>query len=222
MKLSFDRSDLDKLLNSEAFSSEALIDLFERDFRHEYSSGVGVSEGHSLREHTIMVLNQFEKYFGYLKLPGAIDNNLFRVVLVLHDIGKPRAVREGNKKLQSKYNSVLTEAILKELKFSGNDILIAKTIVSCDPIGDYLKHGEIEKSRQVIIEEAGKIGLKPMDLLALLTIYFTVDAGSYTLDAGGKKSLDHLFVFNPDKRKVKFSPKIELKMKQLKKKVENK
>ena len=84
--------------------------------------------------------------------------------MALHDIGKPRAIREGNKKLQHKYNPSLVEAILKELEFSRSDILIAKVIVSSDLIGEYLKRGKIKKIHQVITSEANKIGFRPIDL----------------------------------------------------------
>ena len=77
MKLSFDRFDLDKIFNSDEYSPKVLVELIERDFEQEYSSGVDVWEEYSLKRHTIMVLNQFEKYFGDEELPGLKDKIFF-------------------------------------------------------------------------------------------------------------------------------------------------
>lgn len=59
-------------------------------------------------------------------------------------------------------------------------------------------------------------GLPVCNFLELLLIYYQVDAGSYTEDAGGIKSLDHLFVFNRAKGWMYFSAIVAVKVDQLK------
>ncbi len=49
----------------------------------------------------------------------------------------------------------------------------------------------------------------------LLLTYYMSDAGSYTVDAGGKRSLDHLFIFGEGR--MTFSPDTEWKMQLLRK-----
>lgn len=63
-----------------------------------------------LERHTLLVMNQFEEYFATAELP--IQKNLFRLILALHDIGKPKAFAEGNKSRQHFH----TKRILKQVE----------------------------------------------------------------------------------------------------------
>ena len=47
------------------------------------------------------------------------------------------------------------------------------------------------------------------DIFELLCIFFKLDAGSYTENAGGKKSLDHLFIFDEKNKNIDLSPDIK-------------
>ena len=62
---------------------------------------------------------------------------------------------------------------------------------------------------------AEKSGLPVQDFYNLLLMFFKVDAGSYTLDAGGLKSLDFLFVFNHAKLKMDFAHPFKKKIEEL-------
>ena len=84
----------------------SLVGFFEKRHPHIYSGDVGVWEGYTLKEHTLMVLNQYEKYFGDKKLPGNLDHRVMRVALALHDIGKPEAVKIGSKQLHTNIQSL--------------------------------------------------------------------------------------------------------------------
>lgn len=217
--LHFDRKELDRILQPENYSPTALVELFEKSFSHEYASGVGVWEGYTLKDHTLMVLRQFEKYFSNRRLPGGVDIDFLRVVLALHDIGKPRAVRQGDKKLQHRQTKSLIKSVLETLNFKDKDISIAIALVSKDPIGDYIKHGTLDKSVREIIEGVKLAGFSTEEFFKLLTIYYQVDAGSYTEDARGLKSLDYLFKFNSAKRTMDFSPRVKRKVSVLKKRI---
>ena len=94
-KLSFSRVELDRVLEGSDYAPEKLVALFERDFAKEFASDAGVWQGYSVKQHTLMVMGQFEKYYGNITLPANIDKNFFRVILALHDIGVPAAIREG-------------------------------------------------------------------------------------------------------------------------------
>jgi len=97
-KLSLSKIELDEVLDNPDYTPEALISLFERDLSKEYNADSGVREKYSIKRHTLMVMGQFEKYFGRCELPAGVTKNFFRVFLALHDIGKSRAIKETGDK----------------------------------------------------------------------------------------------------------------------------
>jgi hypothetical protein len=174
-------------------------------FKKEYASGIGVHEGYTLEQHTTMVLNQFEKYFRDRNLPGGMKTESFKTLLALHDIGKPAAIEAGDKTRQHEFTLPLLEKSLKALKGSGwgsidriseKDANAAVALINADVIGEYLQ-GKIspEETAEIIKKNAKAAGMNPEDFLDLELILFKVDAGSYTEDAGGIRSLDYLFKF---------------------------
>jgi len=62
--------------------------------------------------------------------------------------------------------------------------------------------------------------MQVLDFFDLLQILYMVDAGSYTKDAGGIKSLDFLFVFDNRRGKMIFSPETSYKINKLRKSLE--
>lgn len=216
--LSFTKQDLDQFFN-QSYSPENLVSLFEKDFRNEFNASgiyIGLWEGYSLKQHTLMVLNQFEKYFAHKKLPVDFDTNLFRVILTLHDIGKPEAIRNEGKHNQHKYTLRIVEPVLNGLGFDKRDINIALSLIGGDPVGKYVKFGGLEENAIKLKEMADKTELLNEDFLSLLLVYYKVDAGSYTLDAGGFKSLDRLFIFDRKNQELRFAPDTAAKVEQLK------
>lgn len=65
----------------------ALEELYDVQVRH-----------YKIKEHTINVLNQFEKYFA--SHFSEIEIEVYRLFLLLHDIGKPIAHKKGNRENQ--------------------------------------------------------------------------------------------------------------------------
>ena len=59
----------------------------------------------------------------------------------------------------------------------------------------YLQDDNIETAIEYIKDRSGKLNVSPLDFFELVLIMYKTDAGSYTEDAGGKNSLDHLFEF---------------------------
>lgn len=197
------------------YTPENLIEQLEkrRDIGGEYRKGVGVWEGYSLKRHTLMVLGQFEKYYGDKPLPGSVDKNFFRLILALHDIGKPRAAEEGDKTGQYMYTPEIIEKVLKDFGCDEKDINLATMLLGEDFIGKCVKSGESNIIANLIRSTIRDTDVSVKDFLELLLIYYKVDAGSYTLDAGGIESLDRLFIFDHEKREIDFSnyskPQIE-------------
>lgn len=223
-RVSFSREELQRVLEGSSYTPERLVVLFETDFGKEFASDAGVWQGYSVKEHTLMVMRQFEKYFSKIKLPADIDMNFFRVILALHDIGVPAAIREGvrkgedkrkAKRRQHKHTVRIMGPLLRQLRFDTKDINRALPLVSADPIGEYLTKGGGEKATHTVRRMAEKAGIQAGDFLNLLLVLFMVDAGSYTEDAGGVKALDYLFVFDKNKKEMKFAGEPEDKILQL-------
>ena len=213
--LSFSREDLDKVF--ENYNLADLINLFKRDFAETFSSDVGVVEGYNLSQHVMMVLNQFDKYFSNKKLPGNMNQELFRVLLVLHDIGKPDAVKDGDKHLQHEYTIKMVREILNELNFSIEEINLSLALIDGDPVGKFIRHGDLDYSKNKIINKARQTNLSLSDFFDLLIVYYKCDAGSYTEDSGGEKALDHLFIFDSTRGKLNFSFSVKSKVRKLQK-----
>ena len=214
--LSFNREQLDDILSNPEHTPKDLITLLEKDFKNTLDGDVGVWEKYTLREHTGMVLGQYKKYFNKSDIA---DKNLFELTLLLHDIGKPKAVADGKKNEQHEYTKKILIPILKHLDYSPKQILLAESIIDCDPIGEYLKGDDVSNTAKTIVETAKKTGLQTQEFFSLVKTYYQVDAGSYTKDAGGKESLDHIFSFNSRKGIISFASDSEKKMKMLEKEI---
>jgi len=217
-RISFSREELNEVLDSPDYTPKALLSLFEKGLDKEFSADSGVREKYSIKRHTLMVMGQFEKYFGKSELPAGVSKRLFRTFLALHDIGKSDAIRKtGDKHNQHRYTVEIMGSVLSQLGFSEQEVRIALVLVSEDIIGGYIRgHYRGKGATEELAKMADGAGLPFYDFLRLLLIFYQVDAGSYTEDAGGLRSLDHLFVFDKGKGRMDFSVNVAAKVDQLK------
>lgn len=203
--LSFTRERLEGVLGNLEHSPKDILNLLEEDFKDSLDSDVGVWEGYSLREHTLMMMEQFRKYFSDNANIG--DKKFFEVILALHDIGKPWAVSEDVAEKQHEYTKKIIIPVLTQLRYSPEEIKLAVSLIDGDPIGHYLSSGggRITESAKEILEMAEGSGVPLDKFWQMLLIFYQSDAGSYTEDAGGLNSLDSQFSFGPDKHTMDFS-----------------
>ena len=207
------REDIDWLLSNPDSKPVDILNLLEAEFKDDLDADAGVSQGYSIREHTIMVLSQFEKYYGNKELPAGVSKKLLSFVLAVHDLGKPRAIAAGNKDAQHEHTVGLVEPLMQRMGYSQDEVNIALALIDGDPLGNYLR--DIQSSpdtAQKIFKMAQKAGMKPEDFYQLLVVYYQCDAASYTEDAGGERSLDGLFSFDPQNRAISFAPRIQGKL----------
>jgi hypothetical protein len=193
--------------------------------RELYSLSVGVREGYTLAEHTTMALRQFDKYLAGYKLPCAITDDELRNILLLHDIGKPLAVRAGDKNRQHEFTVPVIEGLARQglLGFSPRTYRLGLALIDGDPIGSYLAGRiKVEVAVSEIKEMAKRAQVPLADFFRLLTLYYQADASSYTIDAGGKYGLDFLFatgsghlVRDPERNRLRFTPDVEREFGQL-------
>ena len=211
--MKFNQQQLNNILNQEPFEPYKLVDLIAKEYPNTYNKDAGLWEKYTIRQHTLMVMHQFEKYFGSRPLPGNIKTSYFRLFLALHDIGKPKAIASGGKHLQHQYTAPMVKEIFNKLEIDELHTNLAVTLVTGDPIGKYIR-GKISvaETKKIILENAKLVGLETLAFFELQLIAYKVDAGSYTEDAGGKYSLDKLFDFNSDAKTLAFSKKIQQKI----------
>lgn len=203
---------INEVLEQPVFNPTDLISKYKESpyLTRLYGESVGVSEGYSLERHTEMVMGQFEKYFSPSWSSPVLNRGQMRIVLSLHDLGKPLAVQvTGSTRAQHEYTMKFVPPILERLGFSTRQAEIAAAVVDQDYLGDYIK-GEQNaiQTAEAIKNKAIEVGLPTKDLMELLRVYYMSDAGSYTADAGGVASLDRLFDFGVDEqgdKQVKFS-----------------
>jgi len=177
---------------------------------------------YTLEMHTLLVMSEFEKYFGNVNLP--ISRNLFRLMLALHDVGKPQAVEHGEKNKQYEYTITIINELKESLPFRNFEIDILISLVSDDPIGLYLQNAiNLHAAKSKIIELSNKGNISLSKFFHLLSVYYQCDTGSYTSDAGGLPFLEHLFVYDNGRKVfdnatnlVKFSPSVEKMFNELK------
>jgi len=216
LKLIFASNDLIEILGLDPFVPERIIDLIRKQYPDTYEKDVGVREKYTLEEHTLMVMKQFEKYFWNKILPWDIDLNMFRLILALHDIGKPEAISKGGKHLQHKYTQIYIESLFEALHIDERHTKLALVLTSGDPIGKYLTSKiDATETRKAIEEMANNAEMPISEFFKLLCIFYKSDAWSYTENAGGLKSLDSLFNFNEKGRNLAFAPDTQEKIDQL-------
>ncbi len=219
-QLTFTREDLEAVFKNPDHAPEEIMALLDKDFKDYFDADAGVKEGYSLRRHTLMVMHQFKKYFKNTEIDG---KDFFEFILALHDIGKPNAIRAEGKQEQHKYTKQELTSILPQLGYEKKDIDFAEALIDGDAIGHYLRGGSVSETAREIVDSAFKSGLPLMEFWKILLIFFQVDAGAYTEDAGGTHSLDELFSFEPEFHTMSFSKptmrKIELLEQEIKRSV---
>lgn len=181
---------------------------------------------YKLEHHTLLVLTAFEKYFRFNNLP--IDKAFFKLVLALHDIGKPTAFEKGTTSAQYSYTLKLIKATEKHYPFSTEEVAVGLRLLKGDPIGQFFQDKiNITNCIKEIREMHDGCFLRVEDFFSLLTIYYQCDVAAYTKDDGGIPFLEFLFSYEAGAKKISsnglllFSPTLEEKYSQLKQMLTN-
>lgn len=199
---------------------QALVAELSKDpqMGEAFESDTGVWEKYTLKTHTRMIFNIFERYFAPSMSPEL--RQTMRLFLLLHDIGKPLAIKEtGSKEAQHEYTLRMMESILPGFHLQPDEMELMKALTDQDILGDYMKSlQDIEVSQTQVVAIAERIHQTPGETLALIKKFFLTDASSYTRVAGeglddidAQPSLEFLFDFQPEARKMDFSPKLSPK-----------
>jgi len=166
----------------------AFIPLYNARVRH-----------YIIKQHIQNVFNQFEKYFSQDFDKKEIE--WFRLFLLLHDIGKSIAYKNGNINNQTIETVKLLEQYESELELSKKELSTFTALLRASSIGKYMESKiSLNDSYNNILEQS-KIGGMPLDeFFYFLTVYYQCDVASYTGDAGGIPFLEHLFEYQKDEK----------------------
>lgn len=199
------------------FVPNSIINYIKNDKKFKTLYELKVRQ-YTIEGHTVLVIKQFEKYFS--NVDCVIKKSLFRILLSLHDIGKGKAFHDGDIGMQHTLSVEFINELAVSLDLSANQLQLITTVVSTDIIGLYFQ-AKIGKVQAVlkINELAASVNMLPSQYLRLMLIYYQVDAGSYTQDAGGMPFLERVFeyqegkkVFDHERKLLKFSSVYENKL----------
>lgn len=116
-----------------------------------------------------------------------------------------------------------------KLDLNGNEINIFYSLLNGDPLGLFFQNKiDVTQTANIIESLNHKYEVPIKGLFYLYTVYYQVDSGSYTTDAGGKYFLEKIFkynngekVFNSESRRLVFTNYYEQKYNTLKSKIDN-
>ena len=154
---------------------------------------------YTIMAHTINVFNQFETYFAN-KFAG-YDIESFRLMLLLHDIGKYTAHKNGNPSNQYTETLSVISKHKQILNISDNDFQLYKALLSDDSLGLYIQNKiSMDSAYNQIIKQCSFSNLDIKLFFYLLSVYYQCDVASYTVDAGGLKYLEYLFEYKDGRK----------------------
>lgn len=202
------------------------------EFCHVYLLLNSKKRNYNLEEHTIMVCQMFERFFLKNYCCKEFSINAFRLLLCLHDIGKPYSLFDNQKEKQWEYTIKMIEKYRGILPLSNLEYKIVVALISDDPLGLYIRE-KIKLSEAIcrIHGMCNSTNLKMNTFMELLIIYYQSDSGAYTrqgyigskegfyekpkLEAVFEKDKNGQFIYLTEKHRLAFSSNIEEKVNDL-------
>ena len=214
------------IITGKPYNPKAVINLLKQNgFYETFSHKV---RHYTLESHTILVCNVFEQHFAN-DYSHVISLELFRTLLILHDIGKTEAFVSGNKNNQYICTQRIIKELWKNLPYSEKERMVIFSLLDGDYLGEYFQGRlSLEPVHKILINLANQCNLQSKLFFKLYMIYYQCDIASYTADAGGLKFLEYLFsyeneskVFDDNEGLLRFSAKYLTMYSRLKQEIEN-
>lgn len=173
---------LNLMLNLSKHFGKSLSSLLEAD--------TGVSEKYTNIQHILKVIQIYEEQKSCLDWKN-LETSLIRqniknpdlfmkTVFILHDIGKPLAVKSGHKERQHQYTIPILIKVMKELGYNPEEIQLAVSLVDHEIFGDLLRKKSNIQTLNIQMNKLYKqTNLKKEDFITLQEIFYSSDAGSY-------------------------------------------
>ncbi|OED35087.1 hypothetical protein AB834_05095 [PVC group bacterium (ex Bugula neritina AB1)] len=149
-------------------------------FVEEFEAPSHTFENHSLREHSIRVLDRCYDQCRFYDFSGVIAFEVFAILLVLHDIGKNVSfVDKGSKIYQHRYTIQMLKHFM-EIYGKQEHILLLSTLIDMDPLGQFLKgQRSFDETKNLIKKAAKKAKFCEVSFFYILKFYYFCDASSY-------------------------------------------
>lgn len=207
---------------------EKLAEIYDKFLKEDYAIAVKekfheifledawIWEAYSIATHTHTVITNFEKYFPEDRFPENFDREIFKLILALHDIGKPEAIANEWKDAQHEYTSHMIKEFFDEIQMDEKYKNFAVALVWVDVIWGYLQNKiSLEEVKRELELRAMNSDFDRKTFIELLTIFFRCDAGAYTSWAGQFESLDHLFDFNFNNMILDFDMNVKIQINEI-------
>ena len=202
------------------------------EYKIAYESRNSKKRAYSLEDHTKMVCNMFEKWFAHLYTYTSFEISSFRLMLCVHDIGKPSSLINNDKYNQYLYTIRLIDMHRNIYPLPDGEYKTLISIISDDPIGLYIRDKiDISTAVKKISKMLTISSSNFQEFWHLLIMYYQVDAGAYTslgyigsptgfiekpkLEKVFKRNQNGNFVYHKNGHRLLFSDDIEIKIEDL-------
>ncbi len=172
---SLSRDELLEIVSLEDMDPDRLLSCLAKGFPVTLDSIKVLRTRMTVYEHTKTVLLRFEKY--YSKTLSCRRRSLFRMMFGLHDLGQPKAIRDGaNPHVTS---SILSSRILALIGFDRTEIKMVERMIMGNLIGSYLEQDDNSNAIVWLSDMKIELDSDAREYLDLCCMYFKCDAGSY-------------------------------------------
>lgn len=183
-------SNLKSLENNAPTIMLSLIRKFGKEMEELLEGDTGVSEGYTNVQHiwrVTQIFNEQKKCLNWKDLKTDLINQGIRnpeyfmgVTLAMHDIGKPLAVKAGDKSKQHEYTIPLLQKYMLALGFTQKEVNFATSIVDHEIFGDLLrKRTSIESEVLHIQKLNADAGVDACVFYPIQEMFYASDAGAY-------------------------------------------
>lgn len=209
LNYTFLRSLADLLLRP-SFDGRDLILVLKRHpaLAERFEAPMGGVDGLTLERHSLGALETYARHFEAQPLV-LLSPSPFKLLLALHDLGKPVAVAEGFPQRQHPHTLQTINEVLGRLAWPEADMDKIRTLIDGDPIGSCLnrKHQiPISDAAASILAAAERLGVNVRAYWEALLIYYQCDIAAYpSLSAKVFKTDNHgAPLYAPDARRFLF------------------
>lgn len=191
--VAIEQHDVVNIVTSPYSKPQNIVDVAKKvpGYAELFDASAGNWEGYTLGEHTETVLRNFDENYAD-KLPVELLAPM-KMALLVHDIGKSKAVMDGQKHRQKEYNLRLAEAFMQEVgidratsKFingligDGADYATQAAIFGRDEYLSSIRKYASEQLTELMGEQVTPEASIVDGYLELAEILVTCDGGAYT------------------------------------------
>lgn len=176
-------------LNDTNYNGSEIIEILSKDKKLSelFIADAGVWEGYSIQEHTLLVYQVFAEQFNvYNQFYNFSPNRevrfwpLMKILIALHDIGKPIAIKNGDKSEQHKYTMDILSEKMTAMNFNDHEIKLAIALVGHDHIGKMIKKDKEPLSTKEKIQKQAELADHSLEsFFPIQAFYYCIDAAAY-------------------------------------------